>query len=161
MSYEIEWHIANTTPEENIANLLEKNKKILQIGGDPRLAVLLENLEYHRLENSQLENFKQFDEKFDYIILSDILELIDDPKSLITLVKNKTKETVIYEFKYDENCKIMPEWKQPWKSIGLEFFLSREFDYLSSIFLGYATVHICSSPYNLKEEDKDIPNAIR
>jgi len=161
MDYEVEWHIKNTTPEQNIAHLLETGKKILHVGGDISLSTLLSNTEYHRLEISEISKIEDIDSDFDYIIFSDVLELIDDPQSLINLSKNKTKETVIYEFKYDENCIVDPSWKQSWKTVGLEYFLSKEFDYVSSIFLGYATVHICSTPYNQNDTEREILNAIR
>jgi hypothetical protein len=37
-------------------------------------------------------------------------------------------------------------WKQPCKNIGLENILTWEFDYVRSLYLGYATVYYCEGP---------------
>jgi hypothetical protein len=150
---EIEQYIAQTTPEEVLAVLLEHNKTILQIGGTERLNSLLPNSGYHHIKSDEVDSVTIPEEKFDYIILTDVLELVDDPKSLIKKFKNTGKSLVIYEFKYDEHCKVEANWKQPWKSVGLEYFLSQEFDYLNSVFLGYATVHTCDTPFERAEEE--------
>jgi hypothetical protein len=72
--------------------------------------------------------------------------------NFIKFIKNLGKTTVIYEFKYDEGCEVKLDWKKPWKTFGLENFLTRQFDYVNSVFLGYATIHICEMP-----NDKRVP----
>ncbi len=149
-------------PEEIMAQFLKKEKRILHLGGDACLGSLTEPDNYTQVNISSvndLENIKNTG--FDYVVLSDVLELVDDPVELVKKAKNMARSTIIYEFKYDEDCEVAPEWKQTWKSVGLEFLLTREFDWVNDIYLGYATIHICEMPYNNTLEDKETPDAIR
>ena len=152
------------SPEQIVSSLLKKQQKILHIGGDESIKDLMEAYKYTRFEVDQIDQLSSVDDIYDYAIVSDALELIEDPESLIKQIKNQAKCTVIYEYKYDEMepADVNPAWKQPWKSKGLEFLLSREFDYINNIFLGYATLHICEMPYNPAEnEEKEHPDAFR
>jgi hypothetical protein len=152
----------NMTEEEIIAQFLKTEKRILQIGGRESLKDLLAHDTFTRLEISDVNDFKNIPATgFDYIILTDVLELIDNPRELISHVKDLTKSVVIYEYKYDEIESIDPSWRQPWKTVGLEFFLTREFDFVNDLFLGYATLHICELPFTPKPEELEHPNAIR
>lgn len=111
------------------------------------------------------ENYKEIfdlDEKPDYIILSDILELNEDPQNIIESVKNISDTILVYEYKFDEGCYTPKEgWKTPWIYTGLENFLMKHFDYINQIFLGYSTIHICKLPFNETELNKEHENAIR
>jgi len=148
--------------EEILSKLLKEDKKILHIGGSSAMKDLIANEGYVRLEVNEIDKIDTVkDQRFDYVILSDALELVDDPVSLIKEVKNVAKSTVVYEYKYDE-CEVDPSWKKPWQTIGLEYTLTREFDYVNNIFLGYGTVHICEMPYNPRPDDiKEHENAFR
>ena len=146
------------TPEQICAQFLEKDKKVLHFGSDQKLPQYVELQEY-----LHLDDLTSIDElpKYNYAVLVDTLELVDDPVSLIKQVKNLAETTVIYEFKYDTEFEVNPEWKQPWKTIGLEFLLTQEFDYVNDVFLGYATIHICKMPYNRELDQREDENAIR
>jgi hypothetical protein len=83
-------------------------------------------------------------------------------KDLIKKVKTIAENIVIYEYKFDPGCYNNNEWKKPWLKIGLEYFLGKEFDYVNSIFLGYATIYFCKFPYDKTSDDYRIAeNAIR
>lgn len=146
------------TPEQICAQFLDKNKTILHFGSDQRLPQYAEAQGYLQITDPINLDISS---KYDYTVLVDTLELVDDPVSLIKQVKNLSETTVIYEFKYDDEFEVNPEWKQPWKTIGLEFLLTQEFDYVNDIFLGYATIHICKIPYNKELDKKEDENAIR
>lgn len=149
-------------PVEIIANFLKKDQRVLHLGGSTDLGPLMSAYTYTHVNVDELNNWDNIPtDSFDYVVLDEVLELVEDPSNLIRFIKNKAKSTVIYEFKYDEDCHVEPEWKQPWKTQGLEFLLTREFDFVNDIFLGYATLHICEMPYNGKPEDKEHPDAIR
>lgn len=149
-------------PEEIMAQFLKKEKRILHIGGDNCLGSLTEPDNYTQVKISSVSELDTIENTgFDYVVLSDVLELVDDPVELVKKAKNLARSTVIYEFKYDEDCVVDPSWKQTWKSVGLEFLLTREFDWVNDIYLGYATVHICEMPYNGELSDKENPDAIR
>lgn len=149
------------TPEQVIANYIKKDQRILHIGGDPSLEKLTESYDYTRIEIDDL-NLETVPEKpYDYVILSDALELLDNPLDVIKKLKNLSKSTIIYEFKYDEYTDIDPKWKQPWKNIGLQFNLTREFDWVNERFFGYATMYTCEMPYNGSTTNEDGIDAIR
>lgn len=106
-------------------------------------------------ELSDLDTYRNIVDQYDFIVLDEILETVKDPVSIIQILKNKTKNLLVYEFKYleMEQKDVKSSWNCPWKTVGLEFVLSREFDFLNSIFLGYATIHLCKIPYNEKIEE--------
>jgi hypothetical protein len=151
--------IRKISPEKIILNFLEEEKTILYLGDSCELDNEVDSSLYKRINEN---NVGDIDEKFDYAILTEILEKVDDPRNLISSIKNITDTVVIYEYKFDDGCYNNDEWKKPWTKIGLEYFLEREFDYVNSIFLGYATIYFCKFPYN-KELDTDRikENAIR
>lgn len=156
-----EIYTSSTMPDEVIAGFIDKDKQVLHIGTG-ELPNYIAVSSYVVVDPSNVDALILNKDQFDYVILTDILELIDDPKELISKVKNLAKTTIIYEFKYDSIENINPNWKQPWKSVGLEFFLGQQFDYVNNIFLGFATLHTCEQPYNPRPtEDKEHPDAIR
>ena len=149
-------------PEEILSQFLKKEKRILHLGGDSSLKDLTDADQYTQVQISSANDLEKIENTgFDYVILSDVLELVEDPQEVIKQAKNMAKSTIIYEFKYDEDCVVDPSWKQTWKTVGLEFFLTREFDWVNDIYLGYATIHICEMPYNGGLLDKETPDAIR
>lgn len=140
------------TPEEIMTAFIEPKKRILHIGGDPRLKELVDPTEYVRIETADVNKDLELPTGFDYTVISDTLELVDDPISLIHKIRDSAKETFIYEFKYDDPEWIKStDWKKPWLTVGLDWNLSQEFDYVHNIFLGYATINICKMPNTLKE----------
>lgn len=148
-------------PEAIISQFMKKNQNILQIGGPNQdLRGFAEADSFLWIDSNNVGDLADLDKKFDYAVLSDVLELIDEPVELIKQVKNIADEVYIYEFKYDEGCVVQPEWKQPWKKVGLEYTLSFEFDYVNTVYFGYASLHICNTPYN-GDEKKGHPDAIR
>lgn len=150
------------TPEQIIAQFLKKEQKILHLGGNTELKTLAEAHSYTNLDKDQIVDFSSIPVGFDYVVMGDILEVIDNPVDLIKHVKNIAKTTVIYEYKHDDDIPPPTDWKKPWQSVGLEYTLTREFDYVNNIFLGYATLHICDVPYNPTEQElKELGNAIR
>jgi hypothetical protein len=157
----VETEELNVTPEEIMAVYLKKDQRILHIGGDPSLGKLTESYDYTRIEISDLDLDNIPEKPYDYVVLSDALELVDDPLALILKVKNLAKSTIVYEFKYDEYADLDPSWKQPWKSIGLEYNLTREFDWVNNRFFGYATMHTCEMPYNGPKVNEDGVDVIR
>jgi hypothetical protein len=149
------------TPEQILSQLLKKHQRILHLGGDPELKTLVDAYEYTHVAVEDIGDFTSLPSGFDYVIMSDVLELVEDPVGLVKHVKDLAKTTVIYEYKYDEDCYIGNGWKTPWKTVGLEYTLTRNFDYVNNVFLGYATVHICDMPYTPKENNEDGIDAIR
>jgi hypothetical protein len=148
------------TPEQIFSQFIKPNQHILHLGGDPELKELTQAHTYTRLEIADLTDYANIPEgPYDYVVLSDVLECIENPVELINHVKNLATHTVIYEFKYEEMENVDPVWSRIWERVGLEFTLTREFDYVNDIFLGYATIHTCKMPYNNK--DKEHPDAIR
>ena len=149
------------TPEQIYSQFLKPNQRILHLGGDPELKQLSQAHEYTQLTLEQLADYANIpNSPYDYVIMSEVLEQVADPLELIRHVKNLAKITVIYEFKYDEMDEpVDPSWNKVWQSIGLEYTLTREFDYVNSVFLGYATIHTCEMPYT--QTDKEQPDAIR
>jgi hypothetical protein len=149
-------------PEEIILNFLEKEKKVLYVGESTKLDEEVGFSLYKKITEDNICQIEKIDEKFDYVILTEILEKIDDPQDLIKKVKTIAENIVIYEYKFDPGCYNNNEWKKPWLKIGLEYFLGKEFDYVNSIFLGYATIYFCKFPYDKTSDDYRIAeNAIR
>lgn len=150
------------TPEEIIAQFIKPEQRILHIGGSIELEKFSNAHSYTNLNVDQITDLSSIPEGFDYVVMGDILEIIDNPLELIKRVKNVAKTTVIYEYKHDEDSVAKPGWKKPWQSIGLEYNLTREFDYVNNVFLGYATLHICDMPYNPTEKElEELGHAIR
>lgn len=150
------------TPEQIFSQFIKPNQRILHLGGDPELKELTQAHAYTRLEIGDLTDYANIPEgQYDYVVMSDVLEYVDNPVDLINHVKNLAKTTVVYEFKYDEMEDPNPNWSRIWQTVGLEYTLTRAFDYVNNIFLGYATIHTCEMPYNNTITDKDHPNAIR
>lgn len=148
--------IPSHTPEQIFCSFIEKNKKILHIGGDSSLTDLVEPSEYRQLSLEDIKDIKNIPSGYDYIVVSDALEYLDDPVQFIRDIKSLAKKYLIFEFKYDDPDWILdPNWKRPWSRIGLEYTLSRNFDYLNQIFLQHGTIHICHTPYN-QEDDIDV-----
>lgn len=143
-------------PEEIYTQFLKKNQNVLVVG---RFNDILEEFLEPRIlkkldqKNDYSQELKDLDTDFDYVILTEVLELVDDPRIIINQFKNLANTTVIYEFKYDDDCKVEQDWKKPWKSTGLEWILQQEFDKTNSIYLGYATIHFCDIPYNRELEN--------
>lgn len=147
------------TAEEIYCQFLKTHKRILHLGSANSKIKNLINPDYYVgidiLPGSEIccdlnKDHDQIPEGFDYVLIAGVLEHVDDPCNLINSVKEKGKITLIYEYKYEDTNK--DGWKNPWKSIGLESFLTREFDYVNSIFLGYATIHLCEMPRIPREE---------
>lgn len=149
------------TPEQIFSQFLKPNQRILHLGGNAELKELAKAHEYTHLTVDQLDDYSNIPpQAYDYVIMSDILELVNDPIELLKHVKDLAKTTIVYEFKYDEmDDPVDPVWSKIWQKIGLEYILTREFDYVNSIFLGHATIHTCEMPYT--ETDKEHPDAIR
>jgi len=97
---------------------------------------------------------------YDTILLTTILEQIDDPVELISKLKHLSENLIIWEFKYDSAETVDPNWKQPWKTIGLTWNLQQHFDLVNELFLQHATLITCKLPYTVKD-NKENQNAIR
>ena len=147
------------TQDEIISQFLKKNQRILHLGcGQKLLKDLAEAHAYTGVDNTEsadlqldiLKEYTALPSGFDYVIIGEVLEFADNPIDIIEHVRLLAKSTIVYEHKYDEDCVVDPNWKQPWKTLGLENFLTRKFDYVNSIFLGYATLHICEMPNTRK-----------
>lgn len=142
--------------DEVISKFLEKDKKILYVGTQATdiIAKELNPSELHFLDKDSfpLTDTTAVPNKLDYVIFTDALELVDNPKDVISQLKWNSEQVIVYEFKRLEDSEINTEWKHPWANIGLENFLTWEFDYVRSIYLGYATVYFCSGPNNITPE---------
>lgn len=143
------------TSDEIISQFLKKNQRILHLGcGDQTLKTLAEAHEYTGISiDDTLATFESLPNGFDYIVIGEALEFAENPTEIIDHIRLLSKSTIVYEHKYDEDCVVNPAWKQPWKSVGLENFLTQKFSYVNSIFLGYATLHICEMPITTKLMD--------
>lgn len=141
-------NVENISAEQIISNFLDKEKKVLYIGESNDLENQLDGTLYKKINQKNINQVDDIDEKYDYVVLTEILETIDDPQSLITKVKNLSENVVIYEYKFDEGCYSKDNWNKPWTKVGLEHFLCKEFDLVNNIFLGYATIYICKYPNN-------------
>lgn len=133
---------------EIISQFLEQNQKILCVGTADKIAEhILTSPFFQSIDpieiNAQITDLAN---DFDTVIFSDALEKINNPRELIAQIKWHAKSSIVYEFKYDHMETVDPSWKQPWKTIGLENILTWEFDYVKSIYLGYATIFFCEGP---------------
>jgi len=142
--------------DEIISQLVNKNEKILYVGQpndviqhalSPSFFQTISALEIPALNTADLPT------DFNTLIFSDILELVDNPRELISKLKWCSNNTLIYEFKHDYLESINPDWKFPWKDVGLENILTWEFDYVRSLYLGYATVYFCNGPNKYSPEE--------
>lgn len=147
-------NVEDISAEQIVSNFLDKEKKVLYIGESNDLENQLDCIFYKKISQKNIEEIKTINEKYDYVILTEVLETIENPQNLITNVKNLTESVVIYEYKFDEGCYSNNTWNKPWTKVGLEHFLCKEFDYVNNIFLGYATIYICKYPNN------EIPNVL-
>jgi hypothetical protein len=143
--------------DEVISNFLEKDKKILYVGTHStdiiNTALTPSELHFLNKDSFPLNDTTVVPSKLDYVIFTDALELVDNPKEIISQLKWNSEQVIVYEFKRLEDSEINTEWKHPWANIGLENFLTWEFDYVRSIYLGYATVYFCTGPNNIQPEE--------
>lgn len=141
------------TPEQIFSQFLKPDQCILHLGGSTELKKLAQAHEYTHLTVDQLDDYTNIPlQAYDYVVMSDVLELVENPIELLKHVKDLAKTTIVYEFKYDEmDSPVDPSWSKIWQKVGLEFTLTREFDYVNSIFLGHATIHTCEMPFTDKE----------
>jgi hypothetical protein len=139
-------------PISIIDRFIKKDQKIIHFGKDSKeLLTSSTPTEYTSIlltENFLEEINSVKNNYYDTVIIDELLETISCPQELIKSIRAIGKTTCIYEFKYDDDCIVKDYWLQPWKEFGLEFFLTREFDYVNSVFLGYATLHICEMPHD-------------
>jgi hypothetical protein len=132
--------------DEIISQLVEKNQKILYIGAPDIIVAetvtpsFFQSIDPTKVTDAQIA---EVTDDFDTVIFTDVLEKVDNPRQLISQLKWHAKSAIVYEFKYDQMDSIDASWKQPWKHIGLENILTWEFDYVRSLYLGYATVYFC------------------
>jgi hypothetical protein len=134
--------------DEIISQFTEKDGKVLYIGNptaDIEKSATLSVLQSIDPLTTNID-VDQLSKDFDTVVFAEVLELVDDPRKLINQFKWQSKSSIIYEFKYDHMDNINPTWKLPWKHIGLENVLTWEFDYVKSLYLGYATVYFCEGP---------------
>jgi hypothetical protein len=134
--------------DEIISQFTEKDDKVLYIGTPTdaieKSATLSVFQSIDPLTTTvDLDNLSK---DFDTVVFAEVLELVDDPRGIINQFKWQSKSSIVYEFKYDHIDGIDSAWKQPWKNIGLENILTWEFDYVRSLYLGYATVYYCEGP---------------
>jgi hypothetical protein len=143
--------------DEVISKFLEKDKKILYVGTHSTDIIdkELTPSELHILNKDSfpLDNETVIPDKLDYVIFTDALELVDNPKEIISQLKWNSEQVIVYEFKHLEDCITDAEWKKPWLTTGLENILTWEFDYVRSVYLGYATVYFCTGPNSIPPEE--------
>jgi hypothetical protein len=143
--------------DEVISNFLEKDKKILYVGTHStdiiNTALTPSELHFLNKDSFPLNDNVIVPDKLDYVIFTDALELVDNPKEIISQLKWNSAQVIVYEFKHHEDFETNPEWKKPWLTVGLENILTWEFDYVRSIYLGYATVYFCSGPNSIPPEE--------
>lgn len=139
--------------DEIIAKLAEKNQRILYVGRPIGVIAEILTPSFYQIVDTVDADDCDIPTDFDTVIFSDILETVDNPQQTIARFKWHAKSSIIYEFKYDYMDSIDEKWKQPWKSIGLENALTWEFDYVRSIYLGYATVYFCEGPNKYTPEE--------
>jgi len=141
------------TYDEITCQYIEQDKKILYIG-TPCANIIKEiatpsEIHFLNAGDFPVQDDTLIPKDLDYIIITDALELVDNPKELISSLKYKAECVIIYEFKYDQLEEISSDWKKPWLHVGLENILTWEFDYVQSIYLGYATVYYCNGPNSI------------
>ena len=134
--------------DEIISQFTEKDGKVLYIGNPTAAIEKSATLSVLQSIDPLTTNIDvdQLSKDFDTVVFAEVLELVDDPRKLINQFKWQSRSSIIYEFKYDHMDNINPTWKLPWKHIGLENILTWEFDYVKSLYLGYATVYFCEGP---------------
>lgn len=133
--------------DEIISQFAGKNGKVLYIGTPTDAIGKLETLSvFTSVDPLTTVDIDNLPKDFDTVVFAEVLELVDDPRTLINQFKWQAKCTIVYEFKYDHMDDINPSWKLTWKNIGLENILTWEFDYVKSLYLGYATVYFCEGP---------------
>jgi hypothetical protein len=143
--------------DEIISQLAEKNQKILYIGTPDNVIAetvapsFFQSVDPTKVTDAQIAEVAN---DFDTVIFTDALEKVDDPFQLLSQLKWHAKSAIVYEFKYDHMDSIDASWKQPWKHNGLENILTWEFDYVRSLYLGYATIYFCEGP------NKDVPKEL-
>ena len=134
--------------DEIISQFTEKDGKVLYIGNPTAAIEKSATLSVLQSIDPLTTNIDvdQLSKDFDTAVFAEVLELVDDPRKLINQFKWQSRSSIIYEFKYDHMDSIDSTWKLPWKHIGLENILTWEFDYVKSLYLGYATVYFCEGP---------------
>jgi hypothetical protein len=134
--------------DEIISQFTEKDGKVLYIGTPTAAIEKSATLSVLQAIDPLTTNIDidQLSKDFDTVIFAEVLELVDDPRKLINQFKWQSESSIIYEFKYDHMDSIDPTWKLHWKHTGLENILTWEFDYVKSLYLGYATVYFCEGP---------------
>lgn len=143
------------TPQEIYSQFLKPDQKILHLGcGDRSLEKLSDPDDYYGVEFSSINDLNldvDFSNDFDYVVLDEILELVDNPLELIKNVKYLGETIVLWEIKYEHYENLDKKWKKPWANTPLNFFIEQNFDYTQQIFLGYATIHFCSMPFEKED----------
>lgn len=155
-----------------LPQILSKDQKILHLTLDTQKLEDSDTFEEYKIGGPSTEHdlVLDFNDKdfalnipkghYDTIVLTTILEQIEDPVNLITRLKYLSEYLIIWEFKYDALDNIDPTWRQPWKEIGLTWNLQQHFDLINELFLQEATLLTCKLPYTPKEEKENV-NAIR
>jgi hypothetical protein len=134
--------------DEIISQFTKKDGKVLYIGTPTAVIEKSATLSVLQAIDPLTTNIDvdQLSKDFDTVVFAEVLELVDDPRKLINQFKWQSGSSIIYEFKYDHMDSIDPTWKLSWKHTGLENILTWEFDYVKSLYLGYATVYFCEGP---------------
>jgi len=134
--------------DEIISQFTKKDGKVLYIGTPTAVIEKSATLSVLQAIDPLTTNtdIDQLSKDFDTVVFAEVLELVDDPRKLINQFKWQSGSSIIYEFKYDHMDSIDSTWKLHWKHIGLENILTWEFDYVKSLYLGYATVYFCEGP---------------
>lgn len=143
------------TSDKIATTVIEPHKTVLHLGcGDQELKSLLELTKYVGVDIKQPADIihdlntgiEGLPNGFDYVLLSGILEYVEDPVKLIEEVSTLGRDIIILECKYYEEHN-KDEWKKVWKDIGLEWHLQRIYEYHRAVYLGHTTVHECRNNY--------------
>ncbi len=142
--------------DEIISQFIKKDEKVLYIGNPTDIIEKSATPSVFQIIDPLVTNINvtELSKDFDTVIFAETLELVDDPRAVINQFKWFSGSAIVYEFKYDHMETIDLTWKQPWKNTGLENILTWEFDYVRSLYLGYATIYFCEGP------NKYTPNEI-
>ena len=135
--------------DEIISQFSKKDGKILYIGSPTDAVETIATPQiFQTIDIIQKSNTSTVDlsKDFDTVIFAEVLELVEDPRELINQFKWHSQQSIIYEFKYDHMDSVDPTWKRHWDYTGLENILTWEFDYVRSLYLGYATIYFCEGP---------------
>ena len=62
------------TPEQILHSFIEKEKKVLQIGGDAALKDLVSPTEFRQMLLEELENLENIPNGYDYIVIGDVCD---------------------------------------------------------------------------------------